>query len=450
MRAPAAGHRVGHCGYALDRRMDETALGSIASQRLGPMAKGLPLDGRFETAGDLRAARLSVFGGEFSTPFAVLHGRAIRNNARKMAQYCAENDVLLAPHAKTSMAPQLFAAQLSAGAWGLTVATVWQAALCRSFGVQRLLLANELVDPAAVAWAVGALADPGFALLSYVDSAAQVERADAALQDQRPLRPLDVLLEVGYLAGRTGCRNTAAIEATVEAITRSKHHRLVGVAGFEGLLGRDAQPETLATVRDYLRRVRRAAEHVADIGALGGADPVLLSAGGSMYFDLVTEELSGAMPDGRAVQVILRCGGYLTHETGPYSLVSPFARLPRLADAVGPLEPAIEVWASVLARPEPTLAILDAGKRDLGVDTGMPEPVRLRRLSGMTFAPRTWQVVGSNDQHVYLTIGQDDLLSPGDLVSLGISHPCTFFDKWTWIPMVDDDYRLTDVIRTYF
>jgi D-serine deaminase-like pyridoxal phosphate-dependent protein len=434
----------------MDRPVDEAALGAIADERLGSMAKGLPLDGRFETPADARAARPDMFTDGFSTPFAVLHGQAIRNNAQKLARYCAETGAVLAPHAKTSMAPQLFAEQLSAGAWGLTVATVWQAALCRSFGVKRLLLANELVDQAAVGWAAEALADPGFTLLSYVDSAAQVQRADTTLRVLRPDRPLEVMLEIGYQGGRTGCRSLAEIEQTIEALSASPHYRLVGVAGFEGLLGRDAEPETLARVRGYLRRVRRAAEQVASAGALAGSDPVLLSAGSSAYFDLVTEELSGAMPDGRAVQVILRCGSYLAHEVGPYSLVSPFSRLPRLAETDGPLEPAIEVWASVLARPEPALAILNAGKRDLGLDTGMPEPLRLRRQGSLTPAPPAWHVTGANDQHLYLNIGQDDALSPGDLVSLGISHPCTFFDKWTWIPVVDANYRLTDLIRTYF
>jgi D-serine deaminase-like pyridoxal phosphate-dependent protein len=41
-------------------------------------------------------------------------------------------------------------------------------------------------------------------------------------------------------------------------------------------------------------------------------------------------------------------------------------------------------------------------------------------------------------------------VSPGDLVCFGISHPCTAFDKWRSIPVVDDDYRIVDIMHTYF
>ena len=41
-------------------------------------------------------------------------------------------------------------------------------------------------------------------------------------------------------------------------------------------------------------------------------------------------------------------------------------------------------------------------------------------------------------------------LEPGDEVELGISHPCTTFDKWRWIPVVDDEDRIVDVLRTFF
>jgi D-serine deaminase-like pyridoxal phosphate-dependent protein len=430
--------------------VDDAALGAIADIPLTPQAKGFPLDGRFATVRELRAARPSVFDDGFSTPFAVLHEDAIAGNVRKMAQFCAANGVLLAPHAKTSMAPQLFARQLSHGAWGLTVATMRQAAVCRAFGVSRLLLANELAEPPALAWAAGQLADDGFTLLSYADSAEQVRRSAGTLAGLRLPRPLDVLLEVGYPGGRAGCRTIAAIEATVDAVTRSRHHRLAGVAGFEGLLGHDALPETIGRVGGYLRQVRRAAEHIAGRGGFDGAGPVLLSAGGSAYFDIAAQQLAGPLPGGRAVQVILRCGRYIAHEAGRYSQVSPFSRVAALAGGAGPLQQAAEVWASVLARPEPGLVILNAGQRDVPVDAGLPVPLRVRRGSAMADAPGQWRAESANDQHLYLRLPRADPLAPGDLVCLGITHPCTFFDKWAWIPVVDSGYRVTDAIRTYF
>jgi len=55
-----------------------------------------------------------------------------------------------------------------------------------------------------------------------------------------------------------------------------------------------------------------------------------------------------------------------------------------------------------------------------------------------------------DDQHAYLRLPADSPLAPGDLVCLGISHPCTTFDKWRVIPVVDDDYQVIDAIHTFF
>jgi D-serine dehydratase len=59
-------------------------------------------------------------------------------------------------------------------------------------------------------------------------------------------------------------------------------------------------------------------------------------------------------------------------------------------------------------------------------------------------------VLKLNDQHCHMAIPEDSPLSVGDMVAFGISHPCLTFDKWRVIHLVDDDYRVTSSIRTYF
>jgi D-serine dehydratase len=38
----------------------------------------------------------------------------------------------------------------------------------------------------------------------------------------------------------------------------------------------------------------------------------------------------------------------------------------------------------------------------------------------------------------------------GDRVCLGLSHPCTTFDKWRWMPIVDEELNVVDAIVTWF
>jgi D-serine deaminase-like pyridoxal phosphate-dependent protein len=355
--------------------------------------------------------------GPFTWPVLVARRSALRHNIATVAGYLAGHDVRHAPHGKTTMAPSLFAAQLAAGAWGLTAATANQVLVYRRAGVRRILLANQLLDPRPLSWlAAGLDADPDFTLLSYVDSMEGV----AALAATRGERPIRVLVEVGFPGGRTGCRTVAEAVAVARAAASSPRLEVAGVAGYEGML------PTAQEVRAFLGTLRAAADEVS--GAVPVAGPVVLSAGGSVYVDLVVDELAG-----RGYEVIARPGAYVCHDDGFYAQHSSLATV---------LRPALEIWAQVLSTPEPGLAILGMGKRDAPHDEGLP--VVLGHAGG---APATGRVVRLNDQHTHLHANG---LRPGDVLRLGISHPCSAFDRWRVIPIVDDDDRVVDLIHTYF
>jgi D-serine deaminase-like pyridoxal phosphate-dependent protein len=113
-------------------------------------------------------------------------------------------------------------------------------------------------------------------------------------------------------------------------------------------------------------------------------------------------------------------------------------------------EPALELWAHVLSRPEPGLALACAGRRDVAFDAGLPVPLRIRGRDGSLRAARDMRAVRLDDQHCYLELPAGAELAPGEMVCLGISHPCTTFDKWRVIPVVDDGYRVLDAIHTFF
>jgi D-serine deaminase-like pyridoxal phosphate-dependent protein len=103
----------------------------------------------------------------------------------------------------------------------------------------------------------------------------------------------------------------------------------------------------------------------------------------------------------------------------------------------------------VLSRPEPELALLLMGKRDVPYDIDLPSPFAVRGPEGLRDVTGM-QVTELNDQHAFLRLPADDPLAVGDLVGSGISHPCTAFDKWRLIPVVDDDYTVVDAIHTFF
>jgi D-serine deaminase-like pyridoxal phosphate-dependent protein len=418
-------------------------LHSLLEERLDWRFKGFPPEADLRI-GELGRPGWRLLGDDLLFPVMVLKAAALESNVEVMAAYCRSRAVELAPHGKTTMAPQIFDLQLRAGAWGLTAATANQVRVYRAVRVPRVLLASQLLDPAAIRWISRELdADPGFEFLSLVDSIAQVSRLQEVLDREGARRPLRVLLEVGVPAGRTGTRSLDQARAVAAAVHRASRLELAGVEGYEGIVGNDREPETIAAVDEYLREVRETVLALALDGRFHGLPEAVVTAGGSAYFDRVVELLTdGWERVGVPVRVVLRSGCYVTHDCCHYERLSPLR---------GRLEPALELWSRVLSVPEPGRAIASFGKRDAPFDLGLPVPLWLWREPDPT--PRAsggLKVTRLNDQHAYLEADEGCDLRPGDLLGCGISHPCTAFDKWQLLPLVDSDYRVLGGIRTYF
>jgi D-serine dehydratase len=388
-------------------------------------------------------------------PAAVLKRSALEHNAKWMRAFLARTGAMIAPHGKTPMSPQLFDLQLEGGAWAITLATVQQIAVARRYGVRRIVLANQLVGKQAIAYVLGEIKrDPQFDFYCLVDSVENAEALAATARAANIGRPLQVLLEGGIAGGRTGARDLAQALKVGRAIkAASPYLALRGVEGFEGLLKGGGPVDSAAKVRaflDFLVEIARAAEKEG----LFAEGKVILSAGGSAFFDLVAERFAAAGLK-RPVQVLTRSGCYLAHDSQSYSesFADMLARAPALKDLGPGLKPAIELWAYVQSRPESGKCLLTFGRRDVGTDSHNPIPILWFR-PGLHNAPQAMAgrnaVTGLNDQHAHMTIEPASPLRVGDMVACGISHPCTTFDKWAMLYVVNDDYDIVEGVKTFF
>jgi D-serine deaminase-like pyridoxal phosphate-dependent protein len=429
--------------------IDPAALAGIRAQRVDWRFKGLPDTVFGRTVGEVADARLDLFEDGFAGPLTVLDDAALTHNLTTMADWCARRGMSLAPHGKTTMAPQLFARQLALGAWGMTAANVSQLRVYRAFGVRRIQFANELVDAAGLRWLAGELdRNAGFEFCCWADSVAGVGLMTEALRTAQPSRPVDVLVELGAAGGRSGVRDVATAREVADAIAASPVLRLVGVAGYEGVLGHDTSADALAVLDDYLGRLRALAIRFAEEGRFDGLPEVIVTAGGSAYFDRVADVLGQEWPAELPVRPVLRSGAYVTHDDGFYRHISPLGETSRLADAP-PFRPALLAWAQVMSLPEPDLALLTMGKRDVPFDEGLPEPHLVRTRHGVTKPLTGCRVSKVVDQHTFVVPDGGSLPEVGDWIGFGLSHPCTAFDKWRLIPVVAGT-TVVDLVRTYF
>ncbi|MFG3046789.1 alanine racemase [Streptomyces sp. NPDC048241] len=423
------------------RETGSEALARLAGERVDHRFKGLPPDAAGLTVGELAAERRNLFTGGFATPALALSAERLAHNLALMETYADRHGLAFAPHGKTSMAPQLFARQIEHGAWGITVAVPHQVWVAREFGVERIFLANELVDAAALRRIAAELAaDPDFRLVTYVDSVRGVELMDAALTGTA--RPLDVVVELAAGEGaRTGVRTEAECAEVAAAVAATDTLRLVGVAGYEGEVPQ-ADPERVGA---YLRRLLALAAALDAEGRFGKADEIVVSAGGSAWFDTVAEVFAEVPELSRPVLKLLRSGAYVSHDDGHYRRITPFNRVPE----EGALEPAFRLWAQVVSRPEPGQAFVNAGKRDAAYDLDKPEAQVVRR-DGAERPATGVTVTALSDQHMWLATTPEADVMVGDWIGFGLSHPCTSFDKWQLIPVAEADGTVVDYVRTFF
>jgi D-serine dehydratase len=382
---------------------------------------------------------------DLSLPVAVLDGEKLNHNLEWMRQFIDAYGVRLAPHGKTTMAPKLFDMQMSHGAWGITLATAHQTFVAWRHGLRRVLIANQLVGRQNMTLVSRMLDDPQFQFYCLVDCADSVRQLGVFFSGRG--QRLHVLLEIGVPGGRGGVRNDEQLQAVLEAVSASNGAVVLdGVELYEGIL------EEEPAIRNFLERATAIMTRLIAERRIERNSPIL-SGAGSAWFDVVAEVFTGAKYP-RPVEIVLRPGCYLTHDAGFYREAHAriLERNPVARRILQGLRPALQVWAYVQSVPEKTRAVVGIGKRDASFDLGLPMPSLHFRPGGEqpSPAPSHWKLTKLMDQHANLEFAAADDVRIGDMIAFDISHPCLTFDRWRTIPIIDREYRVVDVVQTFF
>lgn len=393
----------------------------------------------------------NILAEEVSLPIAVLREKDIHHNAQWMQNFSEKAQVKLAPHGKTSMAPELFKLQLNAGCWGMSLATIPQVINAYQHGIKRIILANQLIGKFHCQQLLMLLKDAEFEFYCFVDS---IENAQwlgnyFANKDVK----LKLLIEMGVTGGRCGWRDFTKIDPLVETIAHYPQLELAGISFYEGVIHGDNATENIVT---FIENIKQLFIQLQEQKAFCQQE-VIITGAGSAWYDVVAKQLTTQTQNLNFTPVI-RPGCYLIHDTGIYQdAQSSVINRSQLACDIrdkngGDLTSSLTVWAYVHSVPEKGLAIIGLGKRDAAFDAGLPTP-ELHFRPGQTApqsTPKSWQVTKIMDQHCMMDIGENDDIKPGDLMCFSTSHPCLTLDKWRKIAIIDDNYRVTQQITTYF
>ena len=396
----------------------------------------MPIAAQGSSIADFLATKPNLFTSDFQFPIMILRDSALENNIKRMASYCKSLGFELAPHVKTSMSPQISQRQIDAGAWALTVANFSQASMMYASGFNRLIIGNEVVEPTSIAEIAKINGSGAGQIIFYIDSLAGLKIAQDSITNVADAK-LNVFMEIGAVGARTGIRDLELLKIILAEIAKDERIYVRGVSGFEGVVpGGNRDSDGIEKLRIFLRHIVAAAKITAPFIR---EDKIIISGGGSSFFDYVAEEFAKYEGD---AQFILRSGGYVSHDHIGYENMYPFMGAPDSER----FYPALELWARVLSVPEADLAMLNYGKRDAGNDLHNPLPIL--KLGKKPEAFRG-EIEKLNDQHAFMKISPGTV-AVGDIIGCGISHPCTNFDKWRLLPLVNDNYDVIDLVHTHF
>ncbi len=276
------------------------------------------------------------------TPALLVDVDALQRNIAAMAAALDGCTARLRPHTKVQKSPDIALMQVYAGAIGVTVASVWEAAAMAAAGVDDILIANESVPPDRVGTAAALAAHASLTLA--VDDPRNIDALSAAMTSRGTEAGVLVDLDVGM--GRCGARSPEQALRLAEQVHAAPGLRLKGVMAYEGhcMLERDRE--------NRIRMAGQAMDYAASVKNLLRAEGLpaeTLSAGGTG-----TYEITGRHPEVTELQA----GSYVFMDASHGNLVSGF-------------EVSLTVLATVLARHGDTV-ILDAGRKSIGIDFVLP------------------------------------------------------------------------------
>ncbi|WIY24767.1 type III PLP-dependent enzyme domain-containing protein [Parasedimentitalea psychrophila] len=434
--------------------------------RVDGKSRGIPADCDAFALKDAGRFGWSVPDEDLCLPVLTVCEPTLQKNLAVMDQYAREQDVWLCPHGKTMMSPQLLAHVLAGErTLGLSAATVAQARMMAECGAPVVLLANQLVGRSNIRSFAHLMAQfPATRFLMLVDSVAGLDQlvAHGASHIEKG-QHFTILVEVGFQGARTGIQSMTGVDTVLQAVAAQQSAQapvqLCGLQAYEGAIG-GSHDERKARVADYLDFAVSAFNRICDSGLMPADQVPVFTAGGSSSFDFVVSACK-ATSFQRQPQIWLRGGVAATYDHLAYKerlaemdARGGFVLNGKAVSAETRFQPAMAIWAAVQSLPEPGIAILAAGMRDFPYDAGLPVVLAQYRdgqqIADLSEQEDRLRLTRANDQHAFLKPAAGMDLRIGDVLKLGISHPCTAFDKWRFVFCVDAQDRVTNMAETFF
>ncbi|MGA2631580.1 MAG: alanine racemase [Terriglobia bacterium] len=315
------------------------------------------------------------------TPALIMDLDVARRNIQFMMQRLSTMKAKLRPHVKCQKSPELARLQVQAGAIGVCTATVWEAMVMSSAGIEDVMIANQVGGKEKIA-ALAKAAKQG-RLTVAIDNPRNAEDLSNAVQAAGS--KLDVVIEVDIGMGRGGVRSPEEAVTLAQHVAKLPALRFRGVQGYEGHCmlepDRSVRIQKAQAAMDYLGTA-------VDRLAAAGFECEVVSAGGTGTYDI-----TGNNPRVTEIQA----GSYVFMDNFHGNLVPGFSR-------------ALTVLGTVVIQHGKTI-VLDSGRKSVGIDFVLPTMIDYPFYQARYFAEE--HALFDVDDRCRLKLGDTMELIPG-------------------------------------
>lgn len=348
---------------------------------------------------------------ELDTPAAVIDLEKLNRNIEEMAAFARKVGVALRPHTKTHKMIPVAKRQLAAGASGLTVAKLSEAEVMVETGCTDILVANQVVTPAKVRRLLDL--NQRATVMCAVDNIENAQYlSDSAVSAGTRLR---VLIEVDTGLHRCGVAPGSPALHLARRIAEMPGLELCGLMTHAGHAYGAGSAEEIARIGHY------EAQALVDTAAMlkqEGLPCPVVSVGSTP-----TVRHAAQVPGVTEI----RPGNYVFYDAVQVALGSATEE-----------QCALTVLATVISRPSPDRAVIDAGSKALSLDRGAHGRTTARGF-GLVRGHPEYLVERLSEEHGVLTIPEDSGLRIGEKLEIIPNHACAVVNLFDSVAVVERD-----------
>ena len=411
---------------------------------------------------DIPNKKWNILKENVQFPILTMKESVFKKNIKSMNNFANYNGVSLAPHCKTSMCPQILKKLNDLNYWGFSAANNQQLSMLLEMGIKKIIIANLITNKSNIINLFKLIEKYGYAKKIYlcVDSTFGVNLLKELSIQYKFKHKLRILIETGFQNSRNGVRNLNSLNIlTGKIIKLPSNFIFCGILFYEGAVSEKNYKKTINKVNKFISFSLKAFDYLLKNNFFSNEE-IILSGGGSEYFDLIINSFQ-KYKNIKNIRLIIRPGTFIAYGHGHYlkSIENIDKRGTLFINkknikATNLFNPSLELWGHIISMQDSNRAILNFGKRDVHYDRGYPIPLSIYR-KGKLFQKinpkqNKYKIYKMSDHHAFLYFTNDQDIRIGDLIKLGVTHPCVTIDKWDFFYMIDEKYNVKEGLKTFF